>query len=105
MPRLNVCEPAFTVKPVFRFTNTLMSPEPCAASACDSLGMKCFPTKAMSFSAKWLSISSCVAPSIKRCVRIRRMDGEAASGFALDMEGEFELLIFERELQAREFRR
>src|ERR1700730_3786126 len=48
MPRLNVCEPAFTVKPVFRFTNTLISPElPCAASACDSSGMKCFPTKAM----------------------------------------------------------
>ena len=39
------------------------------------------------------------------CVRIRRMDGEAAPGLALDMEGEFELLIFERELQAREFRR
>ena len=41
----------------------------------------------------------------QRCVRIRGMDGEATSGFALDMEGEFELLIFERELQAREFRR
>lgn len=39
------------------------------------------------------------------CVRIRRMDGETAPGLALDMEGEFELLIFERELQAREFRR
>ena len=65
MPRLNVCEPAFTVKPVFRFTNTLISPElPCAASACDSSGMKGFPTKAMSFSEKWLSISSCAAPSI-----------------------------------------
>ena len=33
------------------------------------------------------------------------MDGDAASGLALDMEGEFELLILERELQAREFRR
>jgi hypothetical protein len=39
------------------------------------------------------------------CFRIRGMDGEAASGLGLDMEGEFELLIFERELQAREFRR
>ena len=32
------------------------------------------------------------------------MDGEVASGLALDVESEFEFLIFERELQAGEFR-
>src|SRR5919197_3853824 len=38
------------------------------------------------------------------CVRVCRADNEAASGVALDMEGQFEVRIFEREFQAWEFR-
>jgi hypothetical protein len=42
-------------------------------------------------------------PFDRLCVRVGRMDGEAASGTALNVESEFKFLILDRELQAGEF--